>query len=215
MLITNTSSALRYPPFQSLSTNRVQRCVHRGRCGAQKQDSTPALGVGMAQILLSAPAWAEDLVNEAASKIQTTEVPSVPSAEEVIAIFQGAKKFYPEAGYLARMPAILEVRVAHASVHACRPFGEQSAIITSAARFMAWQVLEKAPAAGGSILDLFTDNPILLAGLGFLAAVPLIIGFFSGEHSFQLIHPQESIVQEHIVSRLEGRLKYNRPIVSE
>ena len=83
MMITNTSSALRYPPFQSLSSYRVQRCVHRGRCGALKRDSTPVLGFGLAQILFSAPAWAEDLVNEAASKIQTTEVPSVPSAEEV------------------------------------------------------------------------------------------------------------------------------------
>jgi rhodanese-related sulfurtransferase len=85
--------------------------------------SPPFLAAGLVQILFSAPAWAEELVTEAAREVQNIDIPSVPSAEEVA---------------------------------------------------------NKVPEAGGSILDLFADNPVVIVGLGFLAAVPLAISFFSG-----------------------------------
>lgn len=46
--------------------------------------------------------------------------------------------------------------------------------------FFDQQVITNAPAAGGSLLDIFTDNPIVVFGLLFLAAVPLVLNFFGG-----------------------------------
>lgn len=43
------------------------------------------------------------------------------------------------------------------------------------------QIVQNPTAAGGSLLDIFTDNPIVVAGLLFLAAVPFILNFFNGE----------------------------------
>ena len=36
------------------------------------------------------------------------------------------------------------------------------------------------PAAGGSFLDLFADNPVIIAGLAFLALVPVALSFLGG-----------------------------------
>lgn len=43
------------------------------------------------------------------------------------------------------------------------------------------QVAEKAPQVGGSVLDLFADNPLILVGTLFLAAIPLALNFLGGD----------------------------------
>ena len=48
------------------------------------------------------------------------------------------------------------------------------------------KLVEKAPAVGGGILDLFTDNPVLIAGLAILAAIPLVLQFLSGVQLLRL-----------------------------
>ena len=42
------------------------------------------------------------------------------------------------------------------------------------------QIIQNPSAAGGSLLDIFADNPIVIGGLLFLAAVPFILKFFGG-----------------------------------
>jgi hypothetical protein len=69
----------RSPPFQSLSPHRSQRSIVP-LSKAQKVDAVPGITVGgLAQLLHTAPAWAEDLVTE----VQKIDVPTVPTAEEV------------------------------------------------------------------------------------------------------------------------------------
>ena len=43
------------------------------------------------------------------------------------------------------------------------------------------QVAKNVPSSGGSLLDIFTDNPIVILGLLFLAAVPVALNFFGGK----------------------------------
>lgn len=43
------------------------------------------------------------------------------------------------------------------------------------------QVVKNVPTSGGSLLDIFTDNPVVIFGLLFLAAVPVVLNFFGGK----------------------------------